>query len=229
MHFIGSILSSVSGHGDGRRARAHRRSAAADDPDAAGRGAASHGEAVTTRSSPPSSSACWCAPATPRARSCGPHHAWADVFESVVLDRPVVTGETRESRFDDNYAFFRSQISPREAPARLARVCRSSSTSRSRWAPGANAQQIFESLNSTGEPLRDHELIHNYVLMGLSHAEQNEIEQSLLGADRAEHRRGDRAVLAALPRHAHRPRGARGRRARRVRGVPCGVPPPRAR
>ena len=40
----------------------------------------------------------------------------------------------------------------------------------------ANAQQIFESLNSTGEPLRDHELIHNYVLMGLSHAEQSEIE-----------------------------------------------------
>ena len=27
-----------------------------------------------------------------------------------------------------------------------------------------------------GEPLRDHELIHNYVLMGLSHAEQGEIE-----------------------------------------------------
>ena len=43
---------------------------------------------------------------------------------------------------------------------------------------GANAQQIFESLNSTGEPLRDHELIHNYVLMGLSHAEQREIEES---------------------------------------------------
>ena len=42
----------------------------------------------------------------------------------------------------------------------------------------ANAQQIFESLNSTGEPLRDHELIHNYVLMGLSHAEQSEIEDS---------------------------------------------------
>jgi hypothetical protein len=41
---------------------------------------------------------------------------------------------------------------------------------------GANAQQIFESLNSTGEPLRDHELIHNYVLMGLSHDEQIEIE-----------------------------------------------------
>ena len=56
--------------------------------------------------------------------------------------------------------------------------CRSWSTSRSRSAWDANAQQIFESLNSTGEPLRDHELIHNYVLMGLSHAEQSEIEDS---------------------------------------------------
>src|SRR5690606_14641203 len=37
-------------------------------------------------------------------------------------------------------------------------------------------QQIFESLNSTGEPLRDHELIHNYVLMGLGHEEQRRIE-----------------------------------------------------
>src|SRR5690606_3590185 len=29
---------------------------------------------------------------------------------------------------------------------------------------------------STGAPLRDHELIHNYVLMGLSHAQQQSIE-----------------------------------------------------
>src|SRR3546814_1662525 len=41
---------------------------------------------------------------------------------------------------------------------------------------GANAQQIFESLNSPGVPLRDHELIHNYALMGLTHAEQIEHE-----------------------------------------------------
>src|SRR5690606_7314074 len=40
----------------------------------------------------------------------------------------------------------------------------------------ANAQQIFESLNPTGAPLRDHELIHNYVLMGLAHEEQTAIE-----------------------------------------------------
>jgi hypothetical protein len=70
----------------------------------------------------------------------------------------------RESRFDDNYAFFRSQIRPDEA-AHLARPA----ATRARVdhpRPEANAQQTFESLNSTGEPLRDHELIHNYVLMG---------------------------------------------------------------
>ncbi|MDF0753047.1 hypothetical protein NLU14_22730, partial [Marinobacter sp. 71-i] len=39
-----------------------------------------------------------------------PHRAWADVFESVVLDRRSPADTDRVSRFDDNYAFFRSQI-----------------------------------------------------------------------------------------------------------------------
>jgi hypothetical protein len=105
-----------------------------------------------------------------------PHAAWAQVFESVVLDRPR-PAETGDSAFDDNYAFFRSQIGAQEAPriwrglGKLEHVAISLGTD-------ANAQQIFESLNSTGEPLRDDELIHNYVLMGLSHAEQNEIEDT---------------------------------------------------
>lgn len=104
-----------------------------------------------------------------------PHHGWADIFESVVLgNRPDAE---RDSRFDDNYAFFRSQVPAKEAERiwrglqRLEHVAISLGTD-------ANAQQIFESLNSTGEPLRDHELIHNYVLMGLSHTEQNEIEST---------------------------------------------------
>ena len=105
-----------------------------------------------------------------------PHRAWADVFERVVLEPSAASGE-RESRFDDNYAFFRSQIRADEAPRiwrglqRLEHVAIALGT-------GANAQQIFESLNSTGEPLRDHELIHNYVLMGLSHAEQTAVEDA---------------------------------------------------
>lgn len=104
-----------------------------------------------------------------------PHRAWADVFESVVLDRRAPGDETRESRFDDNYAFFRSQIRPAEA-AHIWRGLQRLEHVAITLGPDANAQQTFESLNSTGEPLRDHELIHNYVLMGLSHSEQIEIE-----------------------------------------------------
>ncbi len=101
-----------------------------------------------------------------------PHVAWADVFESVVLDR---AGPRAASRFSDNYAFFRSQISPADA-ARIWRGLGKLEHVAIGLGPDANAQQIFESLNSTGEPLRDEELIHNYVLMGLTHAEQREIE-----------------------------------------------------
>lgn len=104
-----------------------------------------------------------------------PHRAWADVFESVVLDRRSPADATRASRFDDNYAFFRSQIRPDEASAIWHGLTKLEHVSITLGA-AANAQQTFESLNSTGEPLRDHELIHNYVLMGLSHAQQSEIE-----------------------------------------------------
>lgn len=115
--------------------------------------------------------------ADPTRTKLRPHREWAQVFESVVLDRRPADAEMRDSRFDDNYAFFRSQIPAEEAPRiwrglqRLEHVSITLGTD-------ANAQQIFESLNSTGEPLRDHELIHNYILMGLSPAEQSEIEDS---------------------------------------------------
>ncbi len=104
-----------------------------------------------------------------------PHRAWAEVFESVVLDRRAPGGAARQSRFDDNYAFFRSQIRVDEAAHLWRGLAKLEHVSIS-LGPAANAQQTFESLNSTGEPLRDHELIHNYVLMGLTHAQQSEIE-----------------------------------------------------
>lgn len=102
-----------------------------------------------------------------------PHDAWADLYESVVLDRRDDTD--RESRFDDNYAFFRSQIHVDEVPAVWRGLRKLEHVSITLGAE-ANAQQIFESLNSTGEPLRDHELIHNYILMGLTHTEQLDVE-----------------------------------------------------
>lgn len=103
-----------------------------------------------------------------------PHRAWAEVFEKVVLERNG-DGQPRDSRFDDNYAFFRSQIRVDEVGA-IWRGLQKLEHVQITLGAEANAQQIFESLNSTGEPLRDHELIHNYVLMGLSHTEQTEIE-----------------------------------------------------
>src|SRR5690606_20494753 len=82
----------------------------------------------------------------------------------------------RESRFDDNYAFFRSQVQADEAP-RIWRGLQKLEHVAITLGANANAQQTFESLNSTGAPLRAHELIHNYVLMGLTQAEQTEIEE----------------------------------------------------
>ncbi|MGF6821142.1 hypothetical protein M2317_000028 [Microbacterium sp. ZKA21] len=103
-----------------------------------------------------------------------PHDAWAELYETVVLDRR--DDAERESRFDDNYAFFRSQVHADEAP-RIWRGLKKLEHVSITLGPDANAQQIFESLNSTGEPLRDHELIHNYILMGLTHAEQRDVEE----------------------------------------------------
>ncbi|MCU1476606.1 MAG: hypothetical protein JWQ64_1299 [Subtercola sp.] len=111
----------------------------------------------------------------PRQTKLRPHRAWAQVFESVVLDRRTEGDDLRDSRFYDNYAFFRSQVRADEV-ARIWRGLQKLEHVAITLGADANAQQIFESLNSTGEPLRDHELIHNYVLMGLSHAEQSEIE-----------------------------------------------------
>ena len=115
--------------------------------------------------------------ADPSRTKLRPHRAWAQVFESVVLDRLGAGDELRDSRFDDNYAFFRSQVRLDEVP-RIWRGLQKLEHVAITLGADANAQQIFESLNSTGEPLRDHELIHNYVLMGLTHLEQSEIEES---------------------------------------------------
>ena len=112
-------------------------------------------------------------PDDPTRTKLRPHDAWADLYESVVLERGGPS--ERESRFDDNYAFFRSQVHADEAAAIWSGLRRLEHVSIT-LGGAANAQQIFESLNSTGEPLRDHELIHNYILMGLTHAEQLDVE-----------------------------------------------------
>ncbi|QNE46981.1 DUF262 domain-containing protein [Glaciihabitans sp. INWT7] len=125
-----------------------------------------------------------------------PHRAWAETFESVVLDRRLEGTDPRDSRFDDNYAFFRSQVPASEVVRIWSGLQRLEHVAIT-LGEDANAQQIFESLNSTGEPLRDHELIHNYVLMGLSHSEQSEIEDSFWVP--IEHNTGD--AIAGFWRH----------------------------
>jgi hypothetical protein len=157
-----------------RPSRADRRTAAPDDAHAPRRSPASHAARrrpdlaaellrVLVRDDDPTRT------------KLRPHRAWAEVFESVVLDRRAPGEAARQSRFDDNYAFFRSQIRVDEAAHLWRGLTKLEHVSIS-LGPAANAQQTFESLNSTGEPLRDHELIHNYVLMGLTHAQQSEIE-----------------------------------------------------
>ena len=185
MHFIGSILSSVNADTDASTApgelvlidgqqrittlmllvAALHHTVRDEDPELA-----AELERVLVRADDPART------------KLRPHSAWARVFESVVLDRrgPGRLGSEdayRESRFDDNYAFFRSQVRLDEVP-RIWRGLQKLEHVAITLGTGANAQQIFESLNSTGEPLRDHELIHNYVLMGLSHAEQSDIEEA---------------------------------------------------
>lgn len=188
MHFIGSILSTVTADTDGRKNA---------EPDAS----APAGELVlidgqqrittlmllvaalhhTVRDVDPELAAelerVLVRADDPERTKLRPHRAWARVFESVVLDRRGPEHAYRESRFDDNYAFFRSQVRLDEVP-RIWRGLQKLEHVSITLGAGANAQQIFESLNSTGEPLRDHELIHNYVLMGLSHTEQSEIEDA---------------------------------------------------
>ncbi len=43
----------------------------------------------------------------------------------------------------------------------------------------SDAQQVFESLNSQGEALNNNELIHNYVLMGLTRDDQRRVERDI--------------------------------------------------
>ena len=175
-HFLGSILSTMSTDGDARELvlidgqqrittlmlliAALHHAVRADDP-----ALADELEKVLVRGTDPVRT------------TLRPNRAWAQVFEGVVLGHRSADAELRDSRFDDNYAFFRSQVPATEA-ARIWRGLQRLEHVAITLRADANAQQTFESLNSTGEPLRDHELIHNYVLMGLSHAEQSEIERT---------------------------------------------------
>ena len=94
----------------------------------------------------------------------------------IVFGRPLLDGGVTASHLQENYDFFRQEIRD-DAPevwSGLQRLEHVAITLREH----VNPQQVFESLNATGTPLRNHELIHNYVLMGLTDRQQSEIEDS---------------------------------------------------
>lgn len=95
---------------------------------------------------------------------------------SALLTKGLSAAEAAGNPFADNYGFLLERTADRwpevwRGLQRLEHVTIS-------LGEQSNAQQIFESLNSTGAPLSDDELIHNYVHMGRTFAEQTEIENT---------------------------------------------------
>ena len=129
-------------------------------------------------------------PGHPGETKLRPNRHWHGVFEQLVGVAPTAptapdapTASTAppdatptHSQFEENFTYFRREVA--REPERIWRGLTRLEHVAITLGPGANAQQIFESLNSTGAPLRDHELIHNYVHMGLSHEEQSEVEDT---------------------------------------------------
>lgn len=97
-------------------------------------------------------------------------------LDSIVFGGPMPDVRVEVSHLRDNYDFFLRAIQSyaRAVWDGLQKLEHVAITLQEH----ANPQQISESLNSTGAPLRDHELIHNYVLMGLSYSQQTELEDS---------------------------------------------------
>jgi Protein of unknown function DUF262 len=100
----------------------------------------------------------------------------ADELDNIVFGRPLPGVAVEVSHLRENYDFFLEAIQSDalavwEGVQKLEHVAIT-------LQEHANPQQVFESLNSTRSPLRNHELIHNYVLMGLTYAQQIVIEDS---------------------------------------------------
>lgn len=95
---------------------------------------------------------------------------------AVVFDSPSTPYEPGSSALRDNYEFFLRELD--HDPERVWRGMGRLEHVFVSLTDSANPQQVFASLNSAGAPLRNHELIHNYVLMGLPHNVQQDIEET---------------------------------------------------
>lgn len=114
-------------------------------------------------------------PADPSRIKLRPHDTQERILSSIVFGRDLVPEDMEASHYDENFDYFLQEVGsdPDRVWVGLQRLEHVVVTITER----ANPQQIFESLNSVGAPLHNYELIHNYVLMGLSRSEQSEIEQ----------------------------------------------------
>lgn len=100
------------------------------------------------------------------------------VSEIMMGGQSLITGSSESIRatvFEENFLYFYDCLaedweSAWEGLQRLEQVTIG-------LLPNASAQQIFESLNSTGAVLSDDELIHNYIHMGRSHEDQLQLER----------------------------------------------------
>lgn len=113
-------------------------------------------------------------PATGGRARLHPHERYTEIVDHLVGSPAATYGATP---FEENYAYFCDRIAHDwltvwQGAQRLEHVT-------IELGINANAQQIFESLNSTGEALSDDELIHNYIHMGRPHAGQLALEREV--------------------------------------------------
>ncbi|MCL2788652.1 MAG: DUF262 domain-containing protein [Micrococcales bacterium] len=106
-----------------------------------------------------------------------PHRSGLVVLDGLVFGRPVSVTDEARTLYDENYAYFLEEIS-HDAPRVWKGLQRLEHVTVA-LKEHANPQQIFESMNATGAPLKSDELIHNYVLMGLTHDQQLEVEDDV--------------------------------------------------
>jgi uncharacterized protein with ParB-like and HNH nuclease domain len=97
-------------------------------------------------------------------------------LDGIVFARPLPAAGVEVSHLQDNYHFLLEQLRDNalevwDGLQKLEHVAIA-------LQQHANPQQVFESLNSTRTPVKHHELIHIYILMGLTYVQQTEIEDT---------------------------------------------------
>ena len=93
------------------------------------------------------------------------------IMKAIVFEKE--TSET-ESQFYKNFEYFKKAV--KNNPTDIWNGLKKLECVDIKINDGKTAQQVFESLNSTGKPLDDAELINNYILIGYERNIQDDIE-----------------------------------------------------